>query len=537
MPTTASWRRSAPCTRTNSARAPRGCWRRTAPTSCFLRPAGGAATGAGRGGRAEQRQPADGDAIPPRRFRRAAHVSAPAGLVTRGMMTLPNGLTVVLVPRPQFPSVTALLGFHGGSAALPPGVLEMVRVVEAHLHKRHPTELEVLRADGRGFTADFVRTDRRRLSNALYSLADRLKTVAATDWQGLLARAQATATPEDLRSHDGREWWRRAGCWRRSTAAIRTGTGSAARICWRCDPSLAPQWLPYLYNPRNALSRHRRRHRRQRRGLAGIGLVRELARSGRHGTPDGASRRPARHPGHPREGADHASPGREPGRGRLRLPSSRSRRPAASGRRNACWRIFSVATFRRRSASRRAPRIRWSGSVSALPAGGAHLTVAMSVDTRRLREALRVLHAELDALGAGRIEKGAVSQARWALATEDALDYQTGLKATSQILEAFSLGLPLEALSTDADELAHVERKGPGPCLRPVRLVARAVPDRRRKDDPRRDVTPIPSSRDSGERCRPQTNPRRSAPPSSCRRRRSRRRARPRSGSACRHRW
>ena len=56
----------------------------------------------------------------------------------------------------------------------------------------------------------------------------------------------------------------------------------------------------------------------------------------------------------------------------------------------------------------------------------------------------------------GRIEKGAVSQARWALATEDALDYQTGLKATSQILEAFSLGIPLEALSTDADELAHV---------------------------------------------------------------------------------
>jgi len=94
--------------------------------------------------------------------------------------------------------------------------------------------------------------------------------------------------------------------------------------------------------------------------------------------------------------------------------------------------------------------------VSALPAGGAHLTVAMSVDTRRLRDALRVLHTELDALGAGRIEKGAVSQARWALATEDALDYQTGLKATSQILDAFSLGIPLEALSKDADQLAHV---------------------------------------------------------------------------------
>src|SRR6185436_2971380 len=40
-------------------------------------------------------------------------VSAPAGLRDARLMTLPNGLTVVLVPRPQFPSVTALLGFHG----------------------------------------------------------------------------------------------------------------------------------------------------------------------------------------------------------------------------------------------------------------------------------------------------------------------------------------------------------------------------------------------------------------------------------------
>ena len=160
-------------------------------------------------------------------------VSAPAGLRDARLMTLPNGLTVVLVPRPQFPSVTALLGFHGGSAALPPGVLEMVRVVEAQLHKRHPTKMEVLRADGRGFTADFVRTDRRRLSNALYSLADRLKTVAATDWQGLLARAQAPPRRRTFDRTTSRESWPRAGCWRRSTADIRTGTGSAARICWR----------------------------------------------------------------------------------------------------------------------------------------------------------------------------------------------------------------------------------------------------------------------------------------------------------------
>jgi predicted Zn-dependent peptidase len=107
------------------------------------------------------------------------------------------------------------------------------------------------------------------------------------------------------------------------------------------------------------------------------------------------------------------------------------------------------------------------GSVSTLPAGGAHLTVAMSVDTRRLRDALRVLHAELDALGAGRIEKGAVSQARWALATEDALDYQTGLKATSQILDAFSLGVPAGSPLDRRGRARARERPGPDPRLAP----------------------------------------------------------------------
>jgi predicted Zn-dependent peptidase len=109
------------------------------------------------------------------------------------------------------------------------------------------------------------------------------------------------------------------------------------------------------------------------------------------------------------------------------------------------------------------------GAVATLPAGGAHLVVGMTVDTRRLRDALRVLHGELDALAKGRIERGAISQARWALANEDALDYQTGLKTAAQILEAFTLGVPLDTLATDADELAHVGEKDLArafaPCL------------------------------------------------------------------------
>jgi predicted Zn-dependent peptidase len=108
-------------------------------------------------------------------------------------------------------------------------------------------------------------------------------------------------------------------------------------------------------------------------------------------------------------------------------------------------------------------------SVSNLPGGGAHLSIGMSVDTRRLRDALRVLHGELDALAAGRIDKGAVSQARWSLAGEDALDYQTGLRTAVEVLQAFSLGVPLEALSADADEIGRVTEKDLAQAFAPCR--------------------------------------------------------------------
>jgi len=395
-------------------------------------------------------------------------VSAPAGLRDAKVMTLQNGLTVVLVPRPQFPSVTALLGFHGGGAALPPGVLEMVRLVEAELHKRNPNRMEVIRVDGRGFTADLVRTDRRRLSNALYALADRLKVVAETDWQGLLARAQATATPEDLRPRDEP----RAVAGARLLAALYGQHPYAHRVrgadLMALDPSLAPQWLPHLYNPRNGF-------------LVIVGDIDVNAAASL------ASGWFASWQGHTGAGRLTAPPLPQPGTRPTEETVQITHRPVRSQVEVtfAC-RLAFPTTGRERAAQRMlaelldgylSTQIREQagaaysvdGAVATLPAGGAHLVVGMAVDTRRLRDALRVLHHELDMLAKGRIERGAISQARWALANEDALDYQTGLKTAAQILEAFTLGVPLEALATEADELSHVGEKDLArafaPCL------------------------------------------------------------------------
>jgi predicted Zn-dependent peptidase len=382
-------------------------------------------------------------------------VSAPAGLRDAKVMTLANGLTVALVPRPQFPSVTALLGFYGGGAALPPGVLEMVRLVEVELRKRRPTRMEVIKVDGRGFTADLVRTDRRRLSNALYALADRLRVVAETDWQTLLARAQMLATPDELRSHDEP----RAVAGQRLLAALYGRHPYAHRIrgadLMALDPSLAPQWLPYLYGPRNGFL--------VIVGDIDVNVAASLA-SGWF----------ASWQGRPNAGRLTAPPLPQPGTAATEETVQITHRPVMSQVEVtfAC-RLAFPTTPRERASQRMLAEILGGtlstqireqagaaysveGAVATLPAGGAHLVLSMSVDTRRLRDALRVLHTELDAVAKGRIEKGAISQARWALANEDALDYQTGLKTAAQILDAFTLGVPLDALAADADELAHV---------------------------------------------------------------------------------
>jgi predicted Zn-dependent peptidase len=100
-----------------------------------------------------------------------------------------------------------------------------------------------------------------------------------------------------------------------------------------------------------------------------------------------------------------------------------------------------------------------SSSAVSLPGSGAHLTVEMTVDTRRLRDALHVLRAEIASLAAGHIDKGAFSQVRWTLARKAALDYQTGLDTASQIAAGFTLGLPIETLTSDLGELGRVSEQ------------------------------------------------------------------------------
>jgi zinc protease len=408
--------------------------------------------------------------LPPR-------VPPPAGMGGMRVQTLTNGLTVVVVPRPQFPSVTVLLGFHGGAAALPPGVLELVRAVEPRRDDGgRSSALAIEESDGPGWTADLVHTDRRHISNALFLLADRLKAIAETDWAHLLERAQSRRPPGGTPPEEPRK-----KALARLTAAL-YGDHPYARKVGRdevrgLDPDLVREWLPRVYNPRNAV-------------LVVAGDI----------DPGAAMKFAA---GWFSDWAGAA------GRGRLDAPvvpppaagAGRAVAAAASNRETVIITPRPVATqvevaFGCRLAPADGPRaiaadraiagllggrltaqIREQAgaaysvdsAAAVLPGGGAHLLVSMSVDSRRLRDALRVLRADLDGVAAGRFDKAALDRVRFGLAREASLRYQTSQEVAEGIFEGLALGLPADSVATEADDLARVDgrdlARAFAPCL------------------------------------------------------------------------
>jgi len=127
-------------------------------------------------------------------------------------LRLPNGLRVALVRRPQFPAVTAVLSFHGGAAASPPGVVELLRVLEREgTFALDQNALQIRKADGDDYAADLVVAGRRNLSNALSLLAARLRVIGRMRWRQVMeevrtanARVSRHESPAKIA---GRAFW------------------------------------------------------------------------------------------------------------------------------------------------------------------------------------------------------------------------------------------------------------------------------------------------------------------------------------------
>jgi zinc protease len=382
-------------------------------------------------------------------------VPPPAGLDAARSFVLPGGLTVMLVPRPQFPSVTALLGFRGGAAALPAGVLELVRAVEP----RHggggdaaAAALQIEKVDRPGLTADLVHTDRRHLSTALYLLADRISAIAETNWARILTAARrrpnGPSPPDEPRQVAAA----------RLRAALYGAHPYARRIdrddLREMDPDAVARWLPQIYNARNGLL-----------VIAGDIEVDAAARlaAGWFGDWRGA----------PETGPLVAPPvpppeatAREtvlitprPVTSQVEVTFACRLAPADTPRALAAQRMLAgllggelLAQIRERAGAAYSV----DADADALAGGGAQLVVTMPVDSRRLGDALRILREDRAALAAGRIDGAALGQVRWSLTREASLRFQTGQEIAEEVVRVAALGFPPESLAAEADELLRV---------------------------------------------------------------------------------
>ena len=380
---------------------------------------------------------------------------APPGLQQARTYSLPNGLTVVLVPRPGFPALTAVLGFYGGAAAISPGVLSLVRAAESSIGSQHgAAALRTEPDDGPGYTADVVRTDRRHLSNALYLLANRLRYIASTDWAGVLERAQPQlaslpAPVDEPRAQASLKV--RAALYGRHAYGTRAGLDALRAL----DPGMAPAWLPHLYSPRNAV-------------LVVSGDM-DLAAATRIVAgwfsdwqgPESAKRlsvpwvpAPLRGPQHEQMLITHRPVGAQVEvTFACRLPYPKTAHERAA-QRIAAGVLGGYLTGQIREQAGAAYSIDTSSGLA--PGGAAQIETEMSVDSRRLRDVLRVLHEQVDLLARGDVDKAALSQVQWGLTRGAALRFQTSSELAEEILQTTTLGLPIDAVAGDVDELARV---------------------------------------------------------------------------------
>lgn len=360
---------------------------------------------------------------------------APPELASARQLKLDNGLTVVLVPRTDFPSVAVALGFPGGDAlSEPPGVRDMVRAMQPPEGSSLALNaVEVSGYDRIDMTTDLVRAGADNLPTALGLLVARLIQVDEFDWE------------KAFEDREGKGYTLRGDlpemkATRAMLAALYGGHayGRLPTAVERhaIDAAAVRTWLARTHQPRNAR-------------LVVVGDV-DLSTAEREvkawfGPWRNDDKTPvAEVPPLPPlpAGAPHEQIIVTP---RAGVPQTEvtvaCRVPGGSPRdelvaRSLAEVIEGSLTTRLRSEAGVTYGVH--GSARRLRGGAAHLVLSTAVDTTRLGEVMKLLRAHWKQYGEHGFDAPAINQARWALSRQEWMSLQTSSAMAARLMDVFS---------------------------------------------------------------------------------------------------
>jgi zinc protease len=373
--------------------------------------------------------------LPPR-------LPAPPELAGARRLKLDNGMTVVLVRRTDFPSVTVALGFPGGDAlSEPPGVRDLVRRAQPPGSSSLPfNAVDVSGYDRTDMTTDVVRAGAGNLPTALALLVARLVRADELDWEkafedregkGYVLRGdlpETKASREILAALYGGHPYGRL-----PTATERHAINAAS----------VRNWLARTHQPRNAR-------------LVIVGDIELAAAESEVKTWFGPWRNEDKSPSAevpPVPAIPTASPQEKIIiTDRTGVPQTQltvaCRVPGDSTRDELIARSLAEVT-----AAGLSTRLRTeagvtygvSGDAFRLRGGAAHIVLVTAVDTTRLGEVMGLLRAHWKQYAERGFDGAALSQVRWSLSRREWMSMQTSRGMAMRLMDVLTTdGEPLE---------------------------------------------------------------------------------------------
>lgn len=367
-------------------------------------------------------------------------VAIPTELARVRRATLENGLSVVVVPRAGFSLVTTALAFRGGGTGAPSlEAHRLQRYVESQLDVSASLDwIDARTVEDTDLSIELVRAGSQRLSTAFYALGLRLRTSADLEWEKLLSGVAGVSSDQN-----GQEESAGARLTRQITQRLYPGTPfgrvpdpAAMR---RLRPGTVRDWTRVLERPDNAV-------------LLVVGDVEpgatiELARRwfGGWKVLGGQPPRTPEAPPIPPAVTGRTIVIDAPNQPQVEIDIA-CRLPRADERGDAVHRLLAAVVggwLQTRLRHEAGLSYGVAGGSRVLLGGGAHMLLTMTVDRRHLDQATRIVFGHWAELGTN-IDTGAVSQARWNLATNASLHFQTTAEEALSILGAVNHGWALD---------------------------------------------------------------------------------------------